>query len=171
MLNKKRFYLVVFPFIVMSSIIIAIIISKAFIVLDNINAKQPETTPEKVRVTAQIPQSNPKGGNVAFLYAFENGKQEISGEGSYYSYRIGSFNSANADVCAVREQKAKRHFKITILNLDNLKTASCTVTDYGPNAKIHPDRVVDMSPKVFRKLSSDGTLKNGILKNLVLIID
>lgn len=86
-----------------------------------------------------------------------------SGVASYYSYRIGDYDSSTHLVAAARDFPRKSTVRVT--NLDNGNTVDVLITDFGPDKKIHPDRILDLSPKAFSLLSGNGT-RAGLLKNV-----
>lgn len=52
--------------------------------------------------------------------------------------------------------------KLLVKNLSNGKEVEVTITDYGPDPKIHPDRIIDLSGADFNKISGgvSGVLSN-----------
>lgn len=85
------------------------------------------------------------------------------GVASYYSYRIGDYDSSTHLVAAARDFPRKSTVRVT--NLDNGNTVDVLITDYGPEKAVHPDRILDLSPKAFSILSGNGT-RAGLLKNV-----
>lgn len=85
------------------------------------------------------------------------------GVASYYSYRIGDYDSSEHLVAAARDFPRKSTVRVT--NLDNGNTVDVLITDFGPELARHPDRILDLSPKAFSILSGNGT-KAGLLKNI-----
>jgi rare lipoprotein A (peptidoglycan hydrolase) len=84
------------------------------------------------------------------------------GVASYYDYTLKSgWSSVGHRVCATRD--FKRGTTIRVTNLDNGKTVDCLVTDFGPDASIHPDRIVDLSSTAFSHLA---LLSSGLIKNV-----
>jgi rare lipoprotein A (peptidoglycan hydrolase) len=84
------------------------------------------------------------------------------GVASYYDYVLKSgWSSVGHRVCATRD--FKRGTTIRVTNLDNNKTVDCLVTDFGPNASVHPDRIVDLSSTAFSHLA---LLSSGLIKNV-----
>lgn len=82
-----------------------------------------------------------------------------SGKASYYDYVLKSgWSSKGHLVCASRDYK--RGTTLIVKNLENGLKTSCLVTDYGPNAKIHPDRIIDLSSRAFGDIAQ---LKQGII--------
>lgn len=67
------------------------------------------------------------------------------GQASWYRYKGGLF-AASPDF------KAGTVLKVT--NLDNGKTVNVTVNDYGPDRRLHPDRVIDLDAVAFNKIAS-----------------
>lgn len=89
-------------------------------------------------------------------------KEYKVGVASYYDYTLKSgWSSVGHNVCAVRDYKRGETLEVT--NLDNNKTVNCLVTDYGPDKKIHPDRIIDLSSTAFAKLAP---LSSGLIKNI-----
>lgn len=98
------------------------------------------------------------------------------GIASWYEYCIGDWCNTDANTCAVRHLikgklsddlgvPVKRGAYLIVENMDNGKMWFCQTTDYGPEYAVHPDRIIDLSPHVFDKLSDAGT-KLGVLKNI-----
>lgn len=85
------------------------------------------------------------------------------GVASYYSYRIGDYDSSEHLVAAARDFPRKSTVRVT--NLNNGNTVDVLITDFGPELARHPDRILDLSPKAFSILSGNGT-KAGLLKNI-----
>ncbi|MGE5425721.1 MAG: RlpA-like double-psi beta-barrel domain-containing protein [Bacillota bacterium] len=74
------------------------------------------------------------------------------GKASWYRYKGGLF-AASPDF------KAGTLLKVT--NLANGKAVTVTVNDFGPDRKLHPDRVVDLDAVAFAKIAST---KDGIIR-------
>ena len=83
----------------------------------------------------------------------------IKGIASWYDYTLKcGWSSIGHFVCATRDFKRKSIVRIT--NLDTGKSVKCLVTDYGPDGKLHPDRIVDLSSTAFSRI---GNIKHGLL--------
>ena len=96
-----------------------------------------------------------------------NENSKIIGVGSFYDYVLDNgWSSVGHHVCATRNFIRYRNVKVT--NLDNGKITRCAVTDYGPEEAVHPDRFIDLSSTAFMALSPSGTLKEGLLLNLLI---
>lgn len=70
-----------------------------------------------------------------------------SGKASWYAYKNGLF-AASPD-----------YLKGTVLRVTNLangKYVDVTVNDYGPDRRVHPDRVIDLDKVAFQKIASLG---------------
>mgnify|MGYP001580277081 CR=1 FL=1 len=79
-------------------------------------------------------------------------KETVISKASWYDYTLPSgWSSKNHLICATREFPRYSYIKVT--NLDNGKWVICKKTDHGPNATIHPDRIVDLSSYAFSKVS------------------
>src|SRR3990167_10143923 len=87
--------------------------------------------------------------------------KSVTGVASYYRYRINEWTNENALVCAVRD--FPRYTWVMVQYKGN--SIACYVTDYGPDPVLHPDRVIDLSPRVMKALA-EGGLKQGLLKNV-----
>lgn len=74
------------------------------------------------------------------------------GQASWYRHKGGLF-TASPDF------KAGTILKVT--NLDNGKSVNVTVNDYGPDRRLHPERVVDLDAVAFAKIAST---KAGVIK-------
>lgn len=78
--------------------------------------------------------------------------QPKPGKASFYDYILPSgWSSKGHRVCASRDHK--RGVIIRVTNVKNGKQVDCLVTDYGPDKKIFPDRVVDLSSHAFAKIA------------------
>lgn len=81
----------------------------------------------------------------------------IMGVASWYSYRLPSgYDSTDHLVCASRD--FPRRTTITVTNAETGVSVDCLVTDYGPDASVFPDRVVDLSPRAFRAIAGSTAL-------------
>lgn len=74
------------------------------------------------------------------------------GNASWYKYKEGLF-AASPDFI--------KGTKLRVHNLDNNKYVDVVVNDYGPDRKIHPDRVIDLDRVAFEKIAS---LSAGLVK-------
>ncbi len=82
-----------------------------------------------------------------------------SGKASWYSYKPGYF-CASPDFA--------KGSKLRVTNLETGKSIEVVVNDWGPERKLHPDRVVDLSKEAFKALSP---LSAGIIKVAVSPIE
>jgi len=97
---------------------------------------------------------------------FEATESAISGVGSYYDYVLASgWSSKGHNVCATRDFPRYEMLKVT--NVDNGKSVVCKITDYGPDASIHPDRVVDLSSYAFSQIAD---LRLGVINVKIELI-
>lgn len=81
------------------------------------------------------------------------------GKASYYDYKLDSgWSSVGHRVCASRD--FPRGTTLHVENLANGKKVDCLVTDYGPDASVFPDRVIDLSSFAFSQISS---VKMGVI--------
>lgn len=104
-----------------------------------------------------IPQGKIDGGST----------EKPSGKASFYDYVLDSgWSSKGHLVCAVRDWPRKT--KLLVTNTLNGKEVTCTVTDFGPNKAIHPDRIIDLSSHAFSQISD---LKLGIINVTVQQVD
>ena len=82
------------------------------------------------------------------------------GVASYYDYVLDSgWSSVGHYVCATRDFIRYSYVKAT--NVANGKSVVCKVTDYGPDASIFPERIIDLSSTAFNAISST---KMGIIE-------
>ncbi len=88
----------------------------------------------------------------ARLAVFSNPEALVIGKASWYSHKIGNF---------VASPDFPKGSKLRVYNLDNGKAVDVIVNDFGPDRKLHPDRVVDLEKTVFVKLAprSQGVIK------------
>ncbi|MDD3285148.1 MAG: RlpA-like double-psi beta-barrel domain-containing protein [Patescibacteria group bacterium] len=81
---------------------------------------------------------------VAVLY---NNQVLTVGQASWYRFQGGLF-AASPDF--------KKGTVLKVTNLDNNKSVSVTVNDYGPDRSLFPNRVVDLDARAFEKIASLG---------------
>lgn len=75
------------------------------------------------------------------------------GIASYYDYVLDSgWSSVGHYVCATRD--FIRYSYVRATNVANGKSVVCKVTDYGPDASIFPERIIDLSSTAFSAISS-----------------
>lgn len=87
-------------------------------------------------------KSNSVSGKLILLS--EPGKMS-TGKASWYKYKNGLF-AASPDY--------PKGTTLRVYNLANGKSVDVVVNDYGPDRKIHPDRVIDLDYVAFEKLAS-----------------
>ncbi len=105
-----------------------------------------EDFPEKLMVRTKIHLP------FARLAVFADPEKLSVGSASWYSYKNGMF-------CASPD--FPKGSRLRVYNLENNKFIDVEVNDYGPDRKLHPDRVVDLDKKSFLKLAKIG---QGIIK-------
>jgi len=76
------------------------------------------------------------------------------GHASWYAYK-------NCNCAASPDYPRGSVLKVT--NLDNAKTVTITVNDYGPDRSIFPERVIDLDKVAFSQI---GNLRDGVLRNV-----
>jgi len=126
-----------------------------------INTRMPDSS-----VTTNIATSTPQEKKITISTTTTEKEQIVDnalyGVASYYDYVLESgWSSVGHYVCATRD--FERYSKVLVTNLDNGKFVVARVTDYGPDASIFPERIVDLSSTAFRAI---GNTKLGILKNV-----
>lgn len=84
----------------------------------------------------------------ARIAVFENPNALAVGKASWYKYKSGNY-AASPDF--------PKGSKIRVYNTDNGKFVDVTINDYGPDRRIHPDRVIDLEKNAFAKISSLGS--------------
>lgn len=85
---------------------------------------------------------------------------ESQGIASYYDYVLkGGWSSKGHYVAASRDYP--RGSKVLVTNMTNGKSVVVTITDSGPNKKIFPERIIDLSSTAFSAISN---LTLGIIK-------
>lgn len=110
-----------------------------------------ETVPE----TAPVVPVKPPVAQVPKV----SGTDVIRGKASFYDYILKSgWSSKGHYVCAMRDYPRGTYVRVT--NLQNGKVTECKVTDYGPDARVHPDRIIDLSSTAFAAI---GSTRSGIL--------
>jgi len=78
-----------------------------------------------------------------------------TGKASFYDYVLKSgWSSKGRLVCATRD--FPRYSTVKVTNKANGKSVTCKVTDFGPDASVFPDRVVDLSSHAFSQIASLG---------------
>lgn len=91
---------------------------------------------------------------------------EKYGKASYYDYVLkDGWSSKGHLVCAARDWPRKS--KIEVTNTITGKSVVCTVTDYGPDFSVHPDRIVDLSSFSFSQIAD---LKSGVVPVSVKLV-
>jgi len=80
----------------------------------------------------------------ARLAVFANSEALVVGKASWYSHKKGNF-AASPDF--------PKGSRLRVYNLDNGKFIDVEVNDFGPERKLHPDRVVDLEKTAFVKLA------------------
>jgi len=83
----------------------------------------------------------------ARLAVFANPNVLAIGKASWYSYKKGDF-SASPDF--------PKGSKLRVYNLDNGKHVDVVINDFGPERRLHPDRVVDLEKTAFMKIAKQG---------------
>ena len=83
----------------------------------------------------------------ARIAVFANPEALVTGRASWYSYKGGLF-AASPDF--------PKGSKLRVYNTANNKFVDVVVNDFGPDRKLHPDRVIDLDKVAFKKLSSIG---------------
>lgn len=82
----------------------------------------------------------------------EDGVLTVIGKASYYDYVLDSgWSSKGHYVAATRD--FKRYSMVRVTNLTNNKSVEVKITDYGPDASIFPDRVIDLSSTAFAAIA------------------
>ena len=87
----------------------------------------------------------------ARIAVFSNPEILVSGQASWYGYKKGNF-AASPDFA--------KGSRLRVYNTANNKYVDVEVNDYGPDRKLHPDRVVDLEKTAFAKISplSEGVI-------------
>ncbi|MFA5248126.1 MAG: RlpA-like double-psi beta-barrel domain-containing protein [Patescibacteria group bacterium] len=83
----------------------------------------------------------------ARIAVFEDSSILAVGKASWYKYKGGDF-TASPDY--------PKGSRLRVYNLDNGKYVDVTVNDYGPDRRLHPDRVIDLDKVAFTKIASVG---------------
>ncbi len=77
---------------------------------------------------------------------------EVKGKASYYDYDLNGIAwSKNHNTAASRD--LPRRSKVKVTNLANNKSTIVYINDYGPDIKVHPDRIIDLSSHAFKEIS------------------
>ena len=105
------------------------------------------------KIQALVKSANAK------IAVFVNPGVLTSGKASWYSYKPGLF-------CASPD--FTKGSKLRVTNLATGKSIEVVVNDWGPERKLHPDRVVDLSKEAFKALSP---LSAGVIKVAVSPIE
>lgn len=83
----------------------------------------------------------------ARIAVFENPNALAVGKASWYKYKSGNF-AASPDF--------PKGSKVRVYNVDNGKFVDVVINDYGPDRRLHPDRVIDLDKVAFQKIASLG---------------
>jgi len=84
----------------------------------------------------------------------------VTGIASWYDYTLkNGWSSKGHLVCAARDWP--RYTYLKVVNLANGRSVICKITDFGPDKRIHPDRIVDLSSSAYVAISD---LKTGIIE-------
>ncbi len=83
----------------------------------------------------------------ARIAVFANPEALVIGQASWYKYKGGLF-AASPDF--------PKDSKLRVYNTANNKFVDVVVNDFGPERKLHPDRVIDLDYVAFKKLASTG---------------
>ena len=83
----------------------------------------------------------------ARIAVFANPEALVVGQASWYSYKGGLF-AASPDF--------PKNSKLRVYNTANNKFVDVTINDFGPERKLHPNRVVDLDKVAFKKIASTG---------------
>lgn len=101
--------------------------------------------------TKSNPNKNLVKGIIHLPYAkialFSNLKKREIGKASWYRYK----NCA----CAASTEY-QRNAKLKVTNLDNNKSLVIKVNDFGPDGVKHPQRIIDLDVKAFKKIAKKG---------------
>ncbi|MDD5043105.1 MAG: septal ring lytic transglycosylase RlpA family protein [Patescibacteria group bacterium] len=101
---------------------------------------------KKVRARIHLPYAR--------LAVFANSHILEEGEASWYKYK-------NCDCAASPDYPKGTLLKVT--NLENNKSVTVKVNDYGPDRSIFPARIIDLDKVAFKKLAN---LRAGIIKKV-----
>ncbi|MFH0956156.1 MAG: RlpA-like double-psi beta-barrel domain-containing protein [Candidatus Falkowbacteria bacterium] len=83
----------------------------------------------------------------ARIAVFANPEALVVGQASWYKYKGGLF-AASPDF--------PKNSKLRVYNTANNKFVDVVINDFGPERKLHPNRVVDLDKVAFSKLASTG---------------
>jgi hypothetical protein len=85
---------------------------------------------------------------------------EIISKVSWYDYDLKGLPGYSK----VNETAAARNYKrgeyVTVTNVANNKSVRVRINDYGPDARIHPDRMLDLSSHAFAQIAD---LSSGVI--------
>ena len=83
----------------------------------------------------------------ARIAVFANPEALAIGQASWYKYKGGLF-AASPDF--------PKNSKLRVYNTANNKFVDVVINDFGPNRKLHPNRVIDLDKVAFKKIASTG---------------
>ncbi|MFH1255129.1 MAG: RlpA-like double-psi beta-barrel domain-containing protein [bacterium] len=83
----------------------------------------------------------------ARIAVFANPEALAIGKASWYKYKGGMF-AASPDF--------PKNSKLRVYNTDNNKFVDVAINDFGPERKLHPDRVIDLDKAAFQKIAPAG---------------
>ena len=113
---------------------------------------------------------------LVLIYSLNVVPEEQYGQASYYHSKFEGRKAANGSIfsnqeftCATgKEYPFSTELKVT--NTKNNKSVNVIVTDRGSFSRKYPKRKVDLSQKAFRAISSDGSLREGLLEVKIEVV-
>lgn len=84
----------------------------------------------------------------ARVAVFSNPDVLATGNASWYAYKGGNF-AASPDF--------PKGSRLRVFNTENNKFVDVEINDYGPDRRLHPDRVIDLDKTAFSKIASLGS--------------
>lgn len=99
--------------------------------------------------------------------AIEKETKEENGRASWYDYEYRGVPVSKTKLVAA-SRTLPRGTRAIVTNQENGKQVIVKITDYGPDVKVHPDRVIDLGSLAFSKIAS---LNQGVINVKVQIYE
>lgn len=117
---------------------------------------RPLNSKEDFKKGTVIAQSYLKKARIG---VFSNPDALVSGSASWYKFKKGNF-AASPDFA--------KGTRLRVYNLNNKKFVDVEINDYGPDRRLHPDRVIDLAREAFLKIAPLGA---GVVKVFVELLE
>ena|SRR3990167_3025157 len=88
---------------------------------------------------------------------------QLTGKASWYDYELTTASGVTTWSLTHRTAASRdlpRKSMALVTNLENGKSVEVLINDYGPNATVHPDRIIDLSSYAFAQIAP---LSSGVI--------